>query len=380
MTERPFTVVPTPEFGFTDQLMQLSLFGRIGHGLGLRFAYTPIQNARTAAGVWETLGVADAFRERNLAADARVEEVPLSDSILEARGISDGEGLLAAVGEMVGQVAPDAVPAFRLVGQRKLLARLVSTDPQRFTWPDAARIRAALSRTADSPFPDGAGPRVLVHIRRGDVTVVNAPWDRAYKIRPGERFLTQPEPFPTYHLRDFYSVLRRLQDGMGGHGRTAIFSDGCGRAREILETFPDATLGTDANRRRALHDFLDFEDLTFRAFEGMPGTTVDVGETLAGFRKLVRGLIEADLVIYGNAQQLCPKFVGAVAPQGSGKMLAELVHRDRYDPNKLAEAGVQAGQADYWPIFPQDFDLDPVFRFLESRSGTAPDRPARAAR
>jgi hypothetical protein len=139
-------------------------------------------------------------------------------------------------------------------------------------------------------------------------------------------------------------------------------------------------LGTDANRRRALHDFLDFEDLTFRAFEGMPNTTVDVGETLAGFRKLVRGLIEADLMVYGNAQQLCPKFVGAVAPQESGKMLAELVHRDRYDPNKLSEAGVQPGQADYWPIFPQDFDLDPVLDFLETPNGTAHDPSARAAR
>jgi hypothetical protein len=61
-------------------------------------------------------------------------------------------------------------------------------------------------------------------------------------------------------------------------------------------------------------------------------------------------------------------------------MLAELVHRDRYDPNKLSEAGVQPGQADYWPIFPQDFDLDPVLDFLETPNGTAHDPSARAAR
>lgn len=380
MTKPLFTIVPTPEFGFTDQLMQLSLFGRLGHALGRRFVYSPIQNERTAANVWQTLGVEDAFAGQRLDPSDPTEEVALSDEVLEAHGVDDAQSLLSLASAWVAKVAPVAVPAFRLTGQRKLLSRLISTDPQRFTWPDAATVRQALDANTDSPFPDGVRPRVLVHIRRGDVTVVNAPWARSYKIRPGERFLTQEAPFPTYYLRDFYTVLRRLQDHRTAPGHTAIFSDGCARARDILETFSDATLGTDAHRRRALHDFLDFEDLTFRAFEGMPRTSVDVGETLSGFRKLIRGLLEADLVIYANAQQLCQKFVGAVQPRGEPKMLAELVHSDRYDPNMYYESGVQPGQADYLPVFPQTFDLDPVLRFLDGFGDPAHGATAGTAR
>jgi hypothetical protein len=359
-----FTVIPRPEVGFTDQLMQLSLFGRLGHALGLAFRYTPVVNERTHESVWQDFGIAQAFAERTLDPAAPLTDVPVSDKYLKRRAIRDADDLLAKLRADIADVPAGRVIAFRIDGARRGLTRLVVKRPDLFPWPEAPEIRQAIQTAVpDTPFPHDARPKIAVHVRRGDVTVINAPWGTGYKIRPVERFIVSPEPLGAYHLRDFYTALKRLQEAAGPNAASALFSDGCGRARSILESRPDAELGVDANRRRALMDYCEFEDLAFDAFRTLPATDVDVGESLSGFRRLVRALMDADIVLYSNAQRLAPKLIGAIGRPGAEKMLAELVHADAYDPEKVREAGVSPDLAHFHPIHPQTFEMDPVLRF-----------------
>lgn len=367
-----FTVIPRPEVGFTDQLMQLSLFGRLGHALGLSFIYTPVANERTHESVWQHFGIDHAFAETTVVTPKKTADFPISDKYIQRKKVKDADGLLGALRADMTDLPADAVVSFRLDGARRRISQLVTGDPDRFPWPEADTIRQTiLTAVPDSPFPPAAAPRILVHIRRGDVAVFNTQWGRAYKTRPGNLFLANDSPLPNYDLRDFFSVTRRIQAHARPQAATAVFSDGCERSKTMLNAKTDTELGVDANRRRTLMDYCDFEDLALNVFAQLPQTRVAVGENLDGFKQLVRGLLEADIVVYSNAQRLAPKLVGAIGETGRPKLLAELAHENKFDPLGVREVGITEAKAQVAAIHPEHFDLDAVIAFTESFDGSS---------
>lgn len=358
-----YFTVHTGQQGFTDQIMQLSAFYKLGRACGLPFYYVPFISDRSQPlvadsecnetlssyqDVYDFLGVNKSFNAQEVVAfnDEFTFEVNLSDAILEKEGISNFELLASYVkSKVTKQVLRTKTKKTWLVILRMDRARpkpgktkrqffaLINSSPKANKFSIDFRSiyeRERLNKPVKSIFKQ-AHSKVLIHIRQGDTSVLKTPWNTFIPV-DGRRpdFLNETDTLEEikarYHDKfvdsiftssDFYQFLKNFKS----HCTTSppsvgVFSDGFRRAvdRVVQSTSKMALSNEQIQELKAYRETVDNE--AFKEFFEDKDISCHIGESALSLYQLIDSALHADIIITSAQQRMLPKLIANYSPRG----------------------------------------------------------------
>lgn len=347
--ETCFAIIPTGA-GFTDQMLQFSVFYRLGLSLGYVYRHLPFHSPRTSAGplasplgrlsgrlggfgdrlerwlapdIYDFVGFNRHFGDAvpDAVGDVDAIDLSLSDELLAADDVVDFAGLQAFVKARVDKAAGNGarLVRFRLGGGRNFFATV--HDAVR-DYPDGLDLRGIyFASRARRPwrirFPAGR-LKTVVHIRQGDTAVVRTPWHTYIPLRLRSGSQNALIEYADFHdipgnvlqVCDYEAFLAGLsgQFGAGAFSRL-VFSDGFARAFDMIRRQRARLQLADDRQAELEHSEAGYDRREFAALAAMPNSRLVVGERTRQLCDLVHASLTADLVILGPQQRMIPKLL-----------------------------------------------------------------------
>ncbi|MEM0952913.1 MAG: hypothetical protein AAGI24_02130 [Pseudomonadota bacterium] len=354
-----FFTIKTQTQGFTDQLMQFSAFYKLGRSLGFTFIYSPLishrsrplvgraqNNTRDVAhhdheDIFTFLGFNEHFENQMYSADDELLqsiEIELSDSILQAEHIEDYSGLKSYVKQKVLDSSRDhdRYPLVILRLERKVPP--LGKGKRAFfsiihnavtTLPDELNFRSLYDRRrqdhhVDSAFPDDGRIKLLLHIRQGDTSFIQTPWDTYIPV-DGRRpdYLIEQSDYSVlktafsnnfvdsiFDPEDYVEFVQRL---LARFEHTAFsvrtFSDGYQRAFAILKENIAKLQISSKGKAELLACEHEYDRKKFMILDEIADSRSQIGESLTNLHCLIQSALEADILLVAAQQRMLPKLV-----------------------------------------------------------------------
>ncbi len=375
-----FTIRPTRQGGFTDQLFQFGGFYRLGRSLGYTYRHTPFCSPRTAGtsiavrmlhgltgcgpllrswcsnDIYGFLGFNAYLESISPAPDTRQRKLKmkLSDRLLAKRGVTTFHGLQEYVAQRVASASRAGLPThvtFALVRGtgRQFLGMIHDHIPD---IPDGLDLRrvyfsARQERPWPSPFHSGA-VRTVVHIRQGDTAVVRTPggsWIRlpgARRTRPVECADFDEVGQKALRVEDFQSFLAGLFAHFDDTAfSTLVFSDGFERAFRVLRGKARCLHLPRKRTTALLESQAGFDEREFAGLNGRQGMRTIIGEGAEKLRDLVHATLTASLVITGPQQKMLPKLLSSYCRRDTMPLVIALERG--INPGEIAQRYLNLG-------------------------------------
>ena len=357
-----FFSIQTGQQGFTDQMMQLSAFYKLGRACGFPFYYIPFESIRSRplekdsvilesetkhTNVYDFLGINTFFKSQHEISfdDSCVFEVNLSDAILELEGIRGFDGLVEYVQKIVNQrvsstngecpwlfvLRLDRAKPAPGKGKRQFFALINhASEAEKFILNfNELYNRERQISPIDSLF-DSTKQKVLFHIRQGDTAVLKTPWDTFVPVdirRPdylGESASLE-EVKGRYHDKfvdsiftpsDYYLFWKDFATScLKGSKSVHVFSDGYKRAvDEVVRNAPKMSLSNEQIQElKEQRDTVDNE--AFSEFFEDIDISCHIGESALSLYQLIDSALNADIIITSAQQRMLPKLIANYSPK-----------------------------------------------------------------
>jgi len=351
-----FTIIPADHVGFTDQLMRFSAFYKLGLSLGYTYLHTPFNSPRSnnlsrakllewidrlppplspvrkfmirrlLHDVYDFLGFNEHF-ERAMQGIDRVNKAHsvvdfrFSDPFLEANDIVSFEELQNLIKIHVAKEtaidAPNPTVRFRLTGKRTNLFTLIHRAIPEYQ--DKLSLRELyLEARRRNPWVsafDNDKVKVLVHIRQGDIAVLETPAKTFIPLdvrTPG--WLSEHNKFEdiksnlVFQVADYYDFVQGLTSHFDEKTFNILFfSDGYRRAFDWLESNIDKSQISAENIRDLRKDRASYDEKRFRILREIKNSRCFIGETQSKLYALIDATINADIIITSTQQRMLAK-------------------------------------------------------------------------
>lgn len=351
-----FTIIPASNAGFTDQLMRFSAFYKLGLSLGYSYLHTPFTSWRSSNvvgskllewldrlpsflyplgaflvrrllyDVYYFLGFNQHFERRpeditQLNSAKNVVDLRFSDPFLEANGIASFEELQAFirthVAKETGVDGSTPLVRFRLTGKRTNLFTVIHRTIPNFQ--DQLSLRASYFEARKrnpwtSEFADGK-VRVLVHIRQGDIAVLETPTKTFIPLdsrAPG--WLSEHSKFEdirsnlVFQVREYYDFVKGLTSYFDDEIFDILFfSDGYQRAFDRLESNIDKSHVSADNIRALRKNRASYDEKSFGILHEIRNSRCFIGETRSKLYGLIDSTLNADIIITTTQQRMLAK-------------------------------------------------------------------------
>jgi len=360
-----------PRSGLTDQLDRLRLCYSLGTSLGYQYVHSPFDLPRTSNKLDEFLGFSDYFETKlnDLTSEnAYLIEINLShlfqerlfNSLDELQAYiknnvanTDAKGkkiivrfsLLRSSKEFL-EIKPDKVDErsyfskiyrkiYRFLWKKKRVGKLFRSNPKRqhppaiklSKWFDAKTtgrldFRAIFFQTKkQKPWRSRFAKdkiKVLVHIRQGDVAVIETPWRTFIPLKKQNRKKTQFKEQTEItaagdiyiHPEDYYVFLSQFMDDFDSSKLSIIVcSDGYKRGFKKIYTNLER-YSFSAGQIDQLNSWeKSYNQKKFARFEELENCLCLVGETDENLFDLVYSALTADVIIIGTQMHMIPKLL-----------------------------------------------------------------------
>ncbi len=350
-----FAIVPTND-GFTYQLYEWSFLHEIGTFLGYAYFHIHFDTPRSkspdaGSDIYDFLGITQHFQAMNAAAGDEFErhiEIHLPEHLIWYRQTSNIAFLVNHVKRNVerqlerGQKTlvklimepptPDKLESatsvknvFETQSGRKTracaghlrrlyyAARLAvgaGAKTSRAAWrygPDLHSIYIRQRKT--HPWPSRFLPgrtKVAVHIRRGDYTVIKAPWGDTIKCTarggPRDRHIS---------TADFKRFIEELTSRLREHDlSTLFFSDGYDNTQTYLRENKEKHKLSEEQVELLTQQVIADGKREFSPLEDTPNSKVIIGEDLEKLCDLVHSYLEADVIVTATYYKFTRKLGG----------------------------------------------------------------------
>lgn len=357
-----FFSIQTGQQGFTDQMMQLSAFYKLGRACGFPFYFIPFESNRSLPlvadlecdetlssyqSVYDFLGVNTFFnaQENAMFSEKNTFEVNLSDAIVKREGISNFELLVKYVqGKVAERVSSDKKngPWLAILrmdrakpepgkGKRQFFSIIhKSTKADKFSIDFRSLYDSErLNKPVKSIFKQGHS-KVLIHIRQGDTSVLKTPWNTFIPVdgrRPDflQEASTLEEVRNRYHDKfvdsiftssDYYQFLKGFQSHcISSPLSVGVFSDGYRRAvdRVVLSAREMSLSNEQIQELKEQRDTVDSE--AFSEFLEDKDISCHIGESALSLYQLIDSALNADVIVTSAQQRMLPKLIANYAPK-----------------------------------------------------------------
>lgn len=352
-----YFTVETGQQGFTDQMMQLSAFYKLGRAAGFEYHHTRFVSTRSNPlvtsekeaydDIYDFLGITDYFSgfNRGEFESDDVFEVNLSDAIVERENIQNFKALVQYVQKSVA----NALKEKESDAPKLFILRLERARPapgkgkrQFFSLINASSKANKFSigfkeiynqHRAKKPFINNLNfdkTNVLIHIRQGDTAVVKTPWN-AYipvdKRRPD--YLTENHRLEDITERyfdkfvdsiftpeDYYTFWTSLAPYIQNDIQLKVFSDGYQRAIDAILNGGRLLPLTEKQKHKLTAQKSNIDSDSFQCFHRLAYAECAVGETAQSLYQLVDSALRTDIIITAAQQRMLPKLIANYMPTG----------------------------------------------------------------
>lgn len=351
-----YFTIETGQQGFTDQMMQLSSFYKLGKACGFEYHHKPFISARSEPldnndisefeDIYDFLGLRDYFaaKQHFFSHDPLTHEINLSDAILENAGVKDFKTLVVYVQNKVSNVEStkttqrpnlfilrmDRAKPAPGKGKRQFFSLINSAnEADKYSLKFSSIYSKARAKKPLASTFSSESFKVLIHIRQGDTSVVKTPWNTFIPVdkrRPD--YLTQNDSLEDITSRYFDKFVDSIFTPEDYHGfwvplrehicksdlELNVFSDGYQRAIDCILS-GGKILKLSSEQKKQLETYRsDIDNLMFSSFSKLNCTKCLLGETAESLYKLVDGALQADLIITAAQQRMLPKLIANYMP------------------------------------------------------------------
>ena len=383
-----FTVVPLPNSGFTDQILQFSSFYKLGLLLGYKYIHTPFINSRSSRSIFNFLGFNDSFRQDIVSfriikfirlKKIRFIKLKINDHLLNHDNKSTFQELKNFIEQLVANTLESApsdgvnIIQFKLKPRGRQFFKVIHAQSPNF--PDQLDLRATYFRKrAKNPlksrFTHGK-VKLLVHIRLGDIATIKTPWHTFITLSDSNTVteisdLDSAAWKSVLAIQDYYKFLKVFVSNFDPDlFSIVVSSDGYGRAfSEIQKNIKELEL--NPNQARALKELESvYENESFKVFEKLNDLVCIVGERDENLHDLIHSCLTADIIIVGNRQRMLPKLIASYYDLKNPKTFIVL-HKSGKPPNYAKDLSLHSRKARVIPVNLSNFNIKDVVAQLNS--------------
>jgi len=367
MSDRIFTISISDHVGFTDQLMQLALFYRIGTAAGLSFRLIPFGSSRSPHGFWDVFDLRKVFdvaseRERNMP----VQAIELSPERLQREKVSTGADLVKLVQLQLGDKGKRIQFSLRQAN-RALLVKLLALNETTFKDDLEARLQAVFASREDRSASGAL--RMVSHIRCGDAADIAVLPNIAY-IAWGSRMSMAPEVRQNPFIGARITVEAVRQALAPRQVDCAFYTDGYERTKELLISQENAVRAFTPGEAALISVAIAVHDRVAQAMMTGDGITFSSGETLESLVKLLHAVQQADLITITGNQRMLPKFL-AVLGARNVRPAVLLLEKSSAQARFVRGAGLTEAHAVLITLSSHGNALAPLFAYLRHGSNSS---------
>jgi hypothetical protein len=343
--------------GFTDQVLQLSAFYRLGTALGYTYVHERFEETRSQPAylsLWarglnrlnqnvrKVLGIRVPNVHDFMGVNAHMEsisgtqqekgrfrevEIPLGDAVLSEESIDDFEGLKRHVQTRIESTQTSAEKGlhvtFTLVGLRYRTFALINDATGVFS--DTVDLRKAAGKALKRSLFDVKGKQlnIFVHMRQGDTCILQSPWGTWIPMDQRRSDWLEEYPSATameqancFGIPTYLGLLQGISDYLVREDipfSIRCFSDGFLWAIRSLK-YHRERLGLSKDQVKALdHYTRQCDTQSFKSFADLPNCETIIGESAGKFMNLMASALEADVIITSTQQAMIQKFTAVYA-------------------------------------------------------------------
>lgn len=343
--------------GFTDQLSQFSIYYALGMYLEFNYLHTPLRSFRSNTprynpyvfisktknlfylvlnkffkkeDIFDHIGINKHFDgieyKLNNKKFENVIEIHFFENFIEENNIKNFEDLKEYILKKI--------QAGTISQGKNILIKFVHVKGMKQTWWIEEKIGPAAqyldikniynkTRVSDpvkSLFPDNEKTNILIHIRQGDIGIIETPWNTfipVAKNHPG--FMKEHSSvedinnygnFPKREFCpfEFHTYIKGFLKKLPGHKFSIrVFSDGYIRSFDIVVR-NIKKLNLDRNKKKLLlSSFENYEKKQFGIFNNIENCECVIGETGDKLKLLIRAAIDSDIILCSEQQYMIPK-------------------------------------------------------------------------
>lgn len=342
--------------GFTDQLVELDFFGRLGRAAGMDYAYSPIHEKRTSAAhrrqadllqrlgeffrspppnIHDTLGVNQHLKQHSKPSkNIRWTEVLLSDEIVEKEKLLTGHDLVHKVLQMrPTRSDPREGILLRLAGGKKFFRLANELESESVVSFPAGMEQSQQSWHRQGWFVEG---NTLLHFRAGDLAVLQTDDGQFVPLRRRssgrmQRF-ADARSADSQWIDDEVFIETSRQIIKGSSAPLIVCSDGFERSTRLLADVKQLEPDLDARLVRF------FQTLS-------PGIKCSIGEEYSCLLELINGLMSCSRVITKDCGVLVLKFLSLFRPDNLPEI--HLLHRGDVPTYNIVDQSRFEGRISY---------------------------------
>lgn len=329
-----FTVLPVYGAGFTDQLIQFTIFYKLGLSLGYQYVHTDFSSHRSSQEIYNFLGFNQYWQlnAKNInLSDCDFFCLDLEREKINLNAIDNVQKLQQCCEEFVLQYPGNKnklIVIFNLQGvsafREKLLLLINSEIPD---YQDNLSFRKIYfevnknSRNLTNYFTQGQ-LKLLIHIRAGDLASIKTPWGDFIKsmkiLRTESRETSKKLDELDWFVKrseliepdDYYRFALDFISGFGKQNfSTCVFSDGYQRSFDFIKDNLDKIKLTPERAQQILDLRHSYETEKFRLFNNLENCTCIIGESDEKLFDLINCSLMADIFIVAYQQRMIPKFL-----------------------------------------------------------------------
>lgn len=366
--------------GFGDQLDRLRLVHNLGTSMGFTYVHAPFHLPRSSDGLDKFIGLKDHFPLKtedfdpnNVAfLDLTLDEmfkVKKFNTLLDLRAEILRQVSLFSLGEerqiiVRFTLLRNAQPGIRVetkskkgkVQRRNQLRPTIALD----RWfahddPDHLNFRAIFEEArakaprksvfaadeaktkATAKAKTTAKTNVLVHVRQGDVAMIETPWNTFLPVKYllGNRKSRFSELSKFEHagdtfvdLKEYHGFLNNFLSHADCPARSvAISSDGFDRGFDNIFANREET-GLSEDILHKLEDIRDgYDERAFSIFDNLDNCQCLVGETDENLFDLISAVLKADIIVAGTQQRMVPQLLD-LYPRPENPPIVIVLHKN----------------------------------------------------
>jgi|GEM_PF-5368669 len=307
-----------PGAGLTDQLMQFGIYYIIGNLLNWEYVHTEFVSQRSSTEVFNFLGFNQYWQNYIQQLDKQEIKVlnwSYSQQELKQNKINTTQELLDYTQEKIiknneekNQSLLVKFQSMRQGNSRGLLSDLIQKEVAHF--PDGLNLKKLFYQYKQELFCSSKEKeKILVHIRLGDVGVIQTPWHTYIELVQVTKPMEKKQLGQTLIPQDFLQFLEKLLSFFEpGRFEISVCSDGFQQTfRRILKShkFEDEE---QFNQLKKISK--NYEVEIFGKFEKIENCEVIVGENDLNLFRLIETAFQARVIIIGTNQRMIPKLIG----------------------------------------------------------------------
>jgi len=367
-----FTVIVNNR-GFTDQLSQFSVYYTLGRYLGYRYLHTELKIQRSSPAyynryvfiskllnlfyiikrffnlhinLFDLLGINDHFKNTISKKDKfeKIVEIRFDEDFINKNSINSCKTLENYIRGVVENN----------ISETKILVKFIHKFGMDQVWwikkalPPASEYinipeiyqQTRTKYPVKSLFNNKKEIKILVHIRQGDVGIVETPWKTYIPIlRKRSAALVEYESINEigkkyihmFHPSEFLSYIRAFCEHLPQSNYSMlIFSDGYCRSMDMIVR-NIYKLNLDKNKNNLLlNAFENFDRDQFKDFESLENTKCVIGESETKLEQLVHSATEADIIICSDQQYMMHKLTTAICSKQKPKVIVLTKNSDSF--------------------------------------------------